>query len=272
MHSTISQLKWTSFLLSTVMLLSIGLFAWPETTEARDVELSLSSAINVAGRQRMLTQRIMKFYSMVGLNAKKEVSANNMQAAVDLFDYQLLQLQHIKGIDKAVIQRHTQPIQTEWIAVKKELVATPSLEHANSLQRQLDKLLNLSNAFVVALQKSSTSQTGTLVNTAGRQRMLSQRIASFYLLETWGLRSGDITQKRNQAISDFEKAQQQLSSDKDSGVKIAKLLQKVATEWDVFTSRETIQQPVMVSSSSDRILWLMNSVTGLYAANTVNAK
>ncbi len=50
---------------------------------------SLSSAINKSGRQRMLSQRILKTYSMIGIDVNAMTAQQQLNDAVKLFDTQL---------------------------------------------------------------------------------------------------------------------------------------------------------------------------------------
>ena len=46
---------------------------------------SISSAINKAGRQRMLTQRMLKAYTMIGISVQKEEAEKQLSSAIALF-------------------------------------------------------------------------------------------------------------------------------------------------------------------------------------------
>ena len=53
---------------------------------------SISSAINKAGRQRMLTQRMVKSYSMIGISVQYVAANEQLSKAIDLFELQLSEL------------------------------------------------------------------------------------------------------------------------------------------------------------------------------------
>lgn len=61
-------------------------------TAAESAELSPAAAINKAGRQRMLTQRMIKAYCQAGLGVMPQQSREQIRNAVKLFDAQLREL------------------------------------------------------------------------------------------------------------------------------------------------------------------------------------
>ena len=71
-----------------VSLLLFFIFALPVQAEIT----SISSAINKAGRQRMLSQRMVKSYSMIGIDVQREAAQEQLTKAIDLFELQLHEL------------------------------------------------------------------------------------------------------------------------------------------------------------------------------------
>ena len=61
-------------------------------TPAPAASLNAETAINNAGRQRMLSQRIVKAYCQVGLDLQIESSKRDLQESVTLFENQLAEL------------------------------------------------------------------------------------------------------------------------------------------------------------------------------------
>ena len=57
-------------------------------------EINYGAAIDAAGRQRMLSQRIVKAYCQIGLKVVPEVSRSQLTGAVRRFDAQLVELAH----------------------------------------------------------------------------------------------------------------------------------------------------------------------------------
>jgi len=232
--------------------------------------LKLPDAINIAGRQRMLTQRIVKFYCMVGLGVQQEASKKALQSSLNLFNQQLGQLDQIQGIDQGLIANQLQTIQSVWREVESLASAAPVKDRAPELRIKTDALLKVSNDFVLALEATKVSSESKLVNTAGRQRMLSQRIASFYMERVWKVKNKDLGNELAGAISDFNFALDTLLNTDQNTPEITKLLKQVEGQWHAFTAINKLRnlayaQPESVSESAENILTLMNEITALYA-------
>src|SRR5438105_1647738 len=71
----------------TVIALSVSQF---ETAFAEN--LTINSAINKSGRQRMLSQRMAKAYLQISLNVEPEAAKRLLDQSVALFDKQLVEL------------------------------------------------------------------------------------------------------------------------------------------------------------------------------------
>ena len=147
----------------------------------------LSDAINKAGRLRMLSQRMAKAYLCVGQQVQVGAATKALDQSMATFDRQLVEL---KAFAPAGAVRDTYlQLETEWSAFKTMLVgATPALPNAAELLTQDAKVLALAHKGTGQLEQISGKPLGKLVNIAGRQRMLSQRMAKY--LHGHGLERG----------------------------------------------------------------------------------
>ncbi|MCW8827318.1 MAG: type IV pili methyl-accepting chemotaxis transducer N-terminal domain-containing protein, partial [Gammaproteobacteria bacterium] len=156
---------------------------------------SIADAINKSGRQRMLSQRILSTYYQVGKNINTTKSKQQLIDAVNLFESQLTELQEYAKKSSIVQQQQEKNIDLNgalnkvsrlWIPAKKIATEEVQRSRAEELRDLNEALLKASHAVVLQLQSLSGSESGRLVNIAGRQRMLSQRLSSLYILQSWG--------------------------------------------------------------------------------------
>lgn len=229
---------------------------------------SISSAINKAGRQRMLTQRMVKSYCMIGIDVQSEEAKEQLAKAIDLFD---LQLQELKSYPPAEpIRASLDQVDALWQPFKKVLQTPVSRSNAEILLETNDELLRATNKVVLKLQDISGSSIGRLVNVAGRQRMLSQRMAKFYMLRAWQFDNAEINAEMEQARNEFKGALAELVAAKENSPQIQTELKEASKQWDLFNhgldrNKDNLV-PLIAAMSSENLLIKMNEITGMYEA------
>lgn len=246
-------------LLSLILMFVILTPAYAEIT-------SISSAINKAGRQRMLTQRMVKSYCMIGIDVQRETAREQLEGAIQLFEQQLSELKDYPPADP--ILPSLQRVEELWKPFKAILTAPVSRENAEQLLETNDELLRATNKVVLKLQDISGSSFGRLVNVAGRQRMLSQRLAKFYMLRAWQFDNSEINAEMQQARNEFKGALAELNSSAENTAEITAELKEAKKEWDLFDhglerSKDNLV-PLIAAMSSEKLLIKMNQITGMY--------
>jgi len=257
-----SQPLQTRLLLSTTLAL---VYALPLPAAPID---SMGEAINQAGRQRMLTQRIVKSYCQMGQDIRYLVASEDLDKAVALFEQQLSNLKHYaKGDD---LQNILETADRLWQPVKQIAIAEISRDQAETLRALAEKLLAVAHQAVLQLEAQSGTSQGHLVNIAGRQRMLTQRMGNLYMLMSWGFEKPRYRADYDKAVREFGAALEELMAAPENTAEIDQALVKVSQNWAMFKLGNKMGQgdyvPTLVVRMLDKMLVQMNRITGLYAA------
>ncbi len=222
----------------------------------------INEAINKAGRQRMLSQRMAKAWLAVGQDIE----------SMALFDRQFVELKSFSP--NAEIKSTYTALESVWSEYKSVLVgSSPALKTTPDLIKLDSKVLALAHQGTVQLERYSGRSVGKLVNLAGRQRMLSQRMAKYYFSNRWGALVPDQVSELNKARDEFKQALVTLDSAPEATAQIRQELELASQQWVFFDnalqrlteSTNTKKHAVEVFASSERLLSLMDRVTGLYS-------
>ncbi len=245
----------------------LGLGSQSFTLQAAE-EITLAEAINKAGRQRMLTQRIVKSYCQMGQDVRYSVANKHLHGGMELFEKQLIQLQSFSKDSETL--RGLKLVERLWVPVKLMASGPIDRKQAIELRQDAEKLLVAAHQVVLMLEEQSGTSQGHLVNIAGRQRMLSQRLGNLYMLQSWGFDDKQYREDYDKAKDEFEEALHELIAAKDNTEEINKNLSEVSKKWDVFKLSDRMGDsqfvPGLVARMLDKILVQMNDITGLYAA------
>ncbi len=251
-----------------VWLLGSTALAWPAFGQI----VNLNEAINKAGRQRMLSQRMAKAWLALGQGLDARRAERVLFDSMALFDRQLVELKAYAPTPE--IKATYNALEPVWSDYKSALVgASPDRNAAAPLLTLDTKVLKLAHLGTVQLEQYSGKAVGKLVNVAGRERMLSQRTAKFYLSKAWGTASPEQIREMDTARHEFAQALGMLARAPESTPTIRQALDLAQQQWVFFDnalarateSSNAMQHANEVFASSENILQVMDKVTALYS-------
>jgi len=177
--------------------------------EFMNEENSLKTTINLSGKQRMLTQLMTKLSLQIDMNIQKKENLKKLKKTSEVYDNTLKDLK--KTTNKKVLKAIAL-VEKAWNPFYKELnqfiEGKKSKDALKYIIGNNENLLNVSNDLVKAFESTNTSSNYLakarlrIVNVAGRQRMLTQKMTKEKLLMMKGEEKYDAKLKETMALFD----------------------------------------------------------------------
>jgi len=233
-------------ILIVALVLVNSLFAMSDKELARSIDL--------AGKQRMLTQKMSKEAMLVKIGIDVDNSVKKLKESSSLFDKTLKGLINgdkelrLVATDNKDIQAKLKEVQKLWVPFYKNIKDIYSFNNITDdtfryIEENNLKLLKAMNEAVGMYAKLGDTQESKLkmandINLAGKQRMLSQKIAKDLLFYQSGLNAKRALSNLKSDIALFDKTLKGLKSgDKDLKIngtnlpKILKQLDEANSSW-----------------------------------------
>jgi len=244
----------------------------------------LARDINLAGKQRMLIQRMSKDVFMIVANIEKERAKSDLRKSMQLFERRLkglvdgdkeLGLAPVKNREfRAQITRVSKLWNDFKLCLKNVLnnkFSQKDMSYVKNNNLQLLKEMNEGVKILVAMNPSTKIVRAQAINLAGKERMLTQSIAKNTLLLYLDPKDGVARQELEKNMALFGKILNGLiKGDEALGLQPTKIpwirrkLQKANKEWVEFKRLIERGDYKGVVDYADRLLVTMDNVTKLY--------
>ena len=176
--------------MKTTIALLILCFSFTSLYSNNYGKISYKKAINLSGKQRMLSQRIAKIRLLKTVGASTVDLKTEYNTSVTLFERNLKILDMNSNNQSAKVKAFIRQEKSAWEKFK-TFITKPSV-NADDILENADALLTKCHALTVAIEEESkftkqldlSSKSDQLrvetVNIAGKQRMLSQKLCLYY--------------------------------------------------------------------------------------------
>jgi nitrate/nitrite-specific signal transduction histidine kinase len=256
------------------------------TNAQNTVELLPGNAVNISGKQRMLSQRMGKDFVFISLNLQAEQAQREMMASTIIFEENLAALKAFARTDQ---MKELIKIEEEtWREYKKLLQTTPSKENAINVVKYSGVILKVCDDVVqdivkyVAILPKMSEDEGTTnlevannTNISGRMRMLSQRLSMLYAAFYGDLPDPTLIPNLKGVSENLQRGLSTLITSSINTTEIDDAMAGVIQEWNVVEERCTQDNCLMYEAKSmqpdemftvaNRFLNKVDKVVGMYA-------
>ncbi len=180
--------KITSILIVLTFLHSIKIYSQSENYGS----IGYNKAVNISGKQRMLSQKMSKAYLLISKGVENEDIRKELNTSKFIFEKQLDIL--TQNASSSAVNLSIKDVEKLWKKFKTIISSPPGFTGSEKVMKLNTKLLSACHELVLSIKVSSEynnqffkKKNQDLVNTiniSGKQRMLSQRLCLYYTATT----------------------------------------------------------------------------------------
>lgn len=227
--------------------------------------LTVAKAINMAGKQRMLVNKMAKSYMALGGNIRAEEAAKDLDDVTATFNESQRELTNFaktKETKEAIAYANS-----IWNDFRMKLTSEPNIINAESVILESRILTNACNTVVEKLQTENiTALASPLVNNCGKQRMNLQRLSMLFMAKSWGVNYANLDRDLKETIAAVESNLYNLTSAKDNTPDINTALAFQKSEWGFLknTFNSEIVKASNIYSSTNVMTKEFDNITAMY--------
>ena len=246
--------------LIAILLLPIASFA----------NISNSELINIAGKQRMLSQRIAKDYLYIG--KKIATSKANRQLKKSMEDFLSAHKKLLLSINNPEIKNLLDFVELSSNDFKDIASKEFDLDNAQLILDLSESMLEGSQYVFDSLQKKFKIKESKIIGKSTKQRMLSQRIAKYYISYQSGIKDKNTVDMMKETVKQFSENLDILMKNATNTPQINRKLAEIEKLWNIvhkfYNNIEKGGLPLIVFNTTDNITTKMDEVTSMYLSSS----
>lgn len=233
---------------------------------AGSVHAADAEAVNLAGQQRMLSQRIVKSWCQVGLNVQPAQSKRQLDEAIQRFD---ANLEALDGTARnAQARAALRGLRAAWTPLRTIALGKVRQSDAALINSRAENVLMAADRLTRVLQDQSGAPISRWVNLSGRQRMLSQRLVKSYMLRQWGVDNARLREDLESVQNEFSGALTAMQQRADNSTAQREEIEMLVMQWEWLRTALATEGAesfrLILAEGGDVLLELADRVTLMY--------
>jgi len=222
--------------------------------------------IDIAGKQRMLSQTIAKDYFYIGKRIGTSKAKRELEKSLKEFNdiAKILSL----SINNSEIKNLLAFIEMSSEEFQSTINTKFNLDDGQLVLDFSESILEGTQYLIDSLKEKSKLKESKIVAKAGKQRVLAQRIAKYYISYQSGIKDKNTIEQMKQAVKDFSSIHKSLMSNKQNTPQINRKLNQVNRLWNIvykfYLKIEKGRLPYIVFITTNNISKKMDEITKLY--------
>ena len=225
--------------------------------------------LNLSGKQRMLTQKMSKEVMLIALGVETEKNLGNLSATAALFDKTLKGLRDGDATlnlpptsSKRIIKQLDRINTRHWQGFNKtiqEILGAKSVSKAQvaviattniPLLKQMNKCVKLYEKDASSAGLKADPSLAVMINLAGKQRMLTQKMSKEFLLVAYGYQTEDNKLNLFETSTLFERTLKGLQDGDDTLDLPGTQNPAIRTQLEVVTNLWTAFKPIIEKAAT----------------------
>ena len=225
-----------------------------------------SELINMAGKQRMLSQRIAKDYLYIGKKIAKSKADRQLKKSMD--EFLTTQKKLLISIHDPDIRNLLDFVELSSNDFKDIASQNFNLDNAQLILDLSESMLEGSQYVFDSLHVSYQIKESKVIGMSTKQRMLSQRIAKYYISYQSGIKDKNTVEMMKESVKQFSKNLDILMKNRTNTPKINRKLVEIDKLWKIvhkfYNNIEKGGLPLIVFNTTDNITKKMDDITKMY--------
>ncbi len=209
--------------------------------------ISYNKAVNISGKQRMLSQKMAKAYLLMAKGINNTEIKKELNSSKFIFEKHLDIL--TKNASSSAVKLSIKNVKKLWDKFKEMIISNPSFTNSMRVMDSNTELLNACHDLVLSIETSSkynnqffkTEKQDLVktINISGKQRMLSQRLCLYYTASIMFPDKKSVYKKTlNETFDEFDNVIGELLINTYNTTEIEEELGTIMSMWEKFQTNK----------------------------------